>query len=257
MPRLRPRRARLRRLSLRQLWHFHLPHLHVSRRHALPRMRRQIGYAVPSIVLMSAVIARATIAPLLATPSVRAEQHTQLVLGETADVLGAEGDWRHLRTHLDRYEGWMHTGYLLEADDGEVEAWRGEAQGWSLGGVMTIDGVEIRLPLRARVAPDGDAVRLPDGRRGRLTGGSVPVAPDVAGAARRMSPEQWAFRAICGCVVRMGWCDALGSRLLGTRADHLRRTGRVAAARFVAAGRVRRRGFSRGDAARRPALLPR
>ena len=37
----------------------------------------------------------------------------------------------------------------------------------------------MRLPLRARVALDGDVVRLPDGRRGRVVEGAVAPAADA------------------------------------------------------------------------------
>ncbi len=167
-------------------------------------MRRQVGRTVSAIALMLAVIARSTIVPLLAEPSVRAEQHTQLVLGETADVLASDGEWRRLRTHLDRYEGWTHAGYVLEADEGTVELWRGEAEGWSLGAVVTVAGVEVPLPLRARVAVEGGAVRFPDGRRGRMNTGAIPVASDVAEDARRMSPEEWALRHFSGAPYAWG-----------------------------------------------------
>ena len=77
----------------------------------------------------SAAIARSTIAPLFAEPTPRTEQVTQLVLGETAEIVRAEGEWRLLRTHLDGYEGWAHRGYLLEVEPGRPSGGAARRQG--------------------------------------------------------------------------------------------------------------------------------
>ena len=66
---------------------------------------------------MASVIARAAIAPVLAQANVRAEQVTQLVLGETAVVLERTGEWRRVCTRADEYDGWIHSGYLLEVEE--------------------------------------------------------------------------------------------------------------------------------------------
>ena len=118
--------------------------------------------------MSSAVIARAAIVPMFAEPTLRAEQVSQLVLGETAEVLEVSGEWRQVRARLDRYLGWVHGGYCFRADDAESDAWVRDAVGWSEGAAVRVGEDRVRLPLRARVALDGDVVRLPDGRRGRL-----------------------------------------------------------------------------------------
>src|SRR5262245_49603542 len=118
-------------------------------------------------------IARAAVAPVLAQPTVRAEQVTQLVLGETADVLEAQGEWRRVRLHGDGYEGWVNAGYLLEVDAPAVRAWTDAALGWSLGATVDVGGHGIPVPLRARVALENGGVRLPDGRSGRVVAGTV------------------------------------------------------------------------------------
>ena len=53
------------------------------------------------------VAARAALVPLLAEPSLRAEQVSQLVLGETATVQDTSGEWRRVRCELDGYLGWV------------------------------------------------------------------------------------------------------------------------------------------------------
>lgn len=151
-----------------------------------------------------AAIARSTITPLFAEPSLRVEQVSQLVLGETAAVLEERGEWRRLRSLHDGYEGWAHAGYVLEVEDDEADRWRNEAAGWSLGGVIRIGESRLRLPLRARVAVEGDTLRLPDGRRGRLVDGSVPPAAEAVAAARGKAPERWALEHFSGASYEWG-----------------------------------------------------
>jgi gamma-D-glutamyl-L-lysine dipeptidyl-peptidase len=144
------------------------------------------------------VIARAPLAPLCAEPSLRAEQVSQLVLGEGAELIETSGDWRRVRTYADAYEGWVHCGYLAEVDRPEAEAWQRDATGWSIGATLRVGDNRVRLPLRARVALDHDAVRLPDGRRGHLTDGAIPVASALASEARAKAPERWALEHFAG-----------------------------------------------------------
>ena len=68
-----------------------------------------------------------------------------------------------------------------------------EADGWSTGALLEVGGQKVRLPLRARVAFDNGAVRLPDGRRGRLVEGSSHGWESIRRrpAARRRSDGRW------------------------------------------------------------------
>jgi gamma-D-glutamyl-L-lysine dipeptidyl-peptidase len=160
---------------------------------------------------MTAVIARAAIVPVFAQPTLRSEQASQLVLGETAAVLEAAADWRRVRTDLDGYAGWVHAGYCVEVDDVTAEAWRREATGWSLGAVVRVGaGPAIRLPLRARVALEGEAVRLPDGRRGQVAEGTIACAVEAVQAARARAPERWALEYFAGSPYEWGGVTPCG-----------------------------------------------
>ena len=142
---------------------------------------------------MHSVIARSAITPVLAQPSLRAEQMSQLVLGETGLVEESSGEWRRIRCHCDGYQGWVHAGYLVETDDVTADRWRRDAGGWSLGATLGIAGQRVRLPLRARAAVDGVTVRLPDGRRAELVEGDVPAVGHAIAEARAKAPERWAL----------------------------------------------------------------
>lgn len=153
---------------------------------------------------MASVIARAAVAPVLAQPTVRAEQVTQLVLGETALVVERTGEWRRVGTHADDYDGWIHSGYLTEVEDPVAEDWRSDATGWSEGAVVRIGGSQMALPLRARVVLERDVIRLPDGRRGRVVGGCIRQMSEVVPAARAKAPERWAFEYFLGSPYQWG-----------------------------------------------------
>jgi hypothetical protein len=153
---------------------------------------------------MPAAIARAAIAPVLAEPRVRAEQVTQLVLGETAAVSDRSGDWRRVCTHLDGYDGWVNSGYLSEVEDSIADEWRSHAVGWSEGATVRIGGSHLQLPLRARVVLDGDAVSLPDGHRGHVTAGSIREMGEVTAASRAKAPERWALEHFAGSPYQWG-----------------------------------------------------
>lgn len=153
---------------------------------------------------MPAAIARAAIAPVLAEPRVRGEQVTQLVLGETAAVTDSTGEWRRVCTHTDGYDGWINSGYLCEVDDSATDAWRSRAGAWSEGATVRIGVSHQQLPLRACVVLEGDAVSLPDGRRGRVTAGSVREISELTAAARAKAPERWALEHFGGSPYQWG-----------------------------------------------------
>ena len=153
----------------------------------------------------TSLIARAGVAPVCREPSPRAEQVTQLVLGETARVLDAQGDWRRVRVDHDRYEGWVHLGYALETDHEIARGWRESATAWSEGAVVRAeDGAIVRLPLRARVGLARTRVDLPDGRQGVVIAGEVTPFHRVMSRARASSPELWARRAFAGTSYQWG-----------------------------------------------------
>jgi len=152
----------------------------------------------------AAVIAGSSVVPVQREPNLRAEQVTQMVLGETARVLEHNAEWARVRIDADGYEGWAHRGYLLQVDREIADAWRANAEGWSEGAVIRVRDRVIRLPVRARVGLTAERVELPDGREGRLLAGSVASLGDVTRRALTQSPEIWATRNYAGAPYQWG-----------------------------------------------------
>lgn len=153
----------------------------------------------------TSVVARAGVVPVTREPNLRSEQVTQLVLGETARVLEAQGDWRRVKCDLDRYEGWLHRGYVLETDHEIARGWRESAGGWSEGAVVRTDaGVVVRLPVRARVGLAAPRVDLPDGAQGTVIAGSVIPYNRVIARAHGVTPDLWALKNFPGTPYQWG-----------------------------------------------------
>jgi gamma-D-glutamyl-L-lysine dipeptidyl-peptidase len=66
-------------------------------------------------MMVDRVYVRAAIAPLHGEPRVSSPQISQRLAGQMLDVLESRDEWARVRGE-DRYEGWMHRGYLRTDD---------------------------------------------------------------------------------------------------------------------------------------------
>lgn len=69
----------------------------------------------------SKAIARVTLAPVLDRPSYNGEMVTQLLFGETVEILSRQGTWSHIRCSDDGYEGWVDEKQLMDISQDDVD----------------------------------------------------------------------------------------------------------------------------------------
>ncbi|WP_294233447.1 C40 family peptidase [uncultured Chryseobacterium sp.] len=66
---------------------------------------------------MNKGICSVTVAPVRAEASDRAEIVTEILFGESADILEVNKNWTRIKMHYDGYEGWMDTKQLRPVED--------------------------------------------------------------------------------------------------------------------------------------------
>lgn len=82
---------------------------------------------------MSASVCVYGFVPVRKEPSERSEMVTQLLFGETYQVLEVQKNWCHIQIDFDGYSGWMDANLHLPMLDGEVDRWR-QASKWTVPG---------------------------------------------------------------------------------------------------------------------------
>jgi gamma-D-glutamyl-L-lysine dipeptidyl-peptidase len=93
-------------------------------------------------------IVRSAVAPLFAEPRVSSVQISQLLAGHAVELIDERDDWWCVRG-VDRYEGWMHRGYLHHTGASSFEGGTRGGGRLSLGCIVLRDGARRALPLGA------------------------------------------------------------------------------------------------------------
>ena len=154
---------------------------------------------------MTEAIVTSALAPLMKEPSPRAELVSQMVTGETCQVVEERRPWSKVRRALDGYEGWIHEGYLKLVSTDEGSSWRERATFLAEGAeVEDRDGRRVHLPLLARVAGCGDEWELASGARGRAVAGSIYPADALARSAGSCRSIDWVQRRFAGTAYLWG-----------------------------------------------------
>ena len=112
------------------------------------------------------VLVVAPLAPLHGEPRVSSPQVSQALGGHVLTVLEVRDEWRRVRGE-DRYEGWVHAGYLAPIMEPPAEAERLTSLGCTVQGS---GGRRRALPPGAHFLPDdvldlGEAVTTAELRR--------------------------------------------------------------------------------------------
>jgi SH3-like domain-containing protein len=150
---------------------------------------------VPAEALFA--ICNVSAAPILAAASHANEQITQMILGESADVLEQRGtSWTRVRLHTDGYIGWISTNQIVRCSENEVRAWQKGRRVQSRQVVATLRSAPSPSsdPVREFVCPavlpvksrkrNWISLRLPDGTMGWLRASEcIPFQPGRASAS--------------------------------------------------------------------------
>lgn len=159
---------------------------------------------------MTAVLAAVAVVPLLAEPSLRAEQVTQLLWGEGARLVEERGEMLRVVTTFDDYHGWLHRGYVHRVDSNRHDSWL-QTAAWSAGATLSLGAETLVAPHRARLIREGsDRIRLPDGRFARPLTGQILDLGDLMTAARSTTPAEWAWREFGGAPYLWGGLTRAG-----------------------------------------------
>ncbi len=65
-------------------------------------------------------ICQLTLIPVRIEPAERSEMITQILFGETFDILQTEGSWSYIKAHFDNYKGWITTKMIMPLDEYEL-----------------------------------------------------------------------------------------------------------------------------------------
>lgn len=89
---------------------------------------------------MAKAVCTVTVAPVRAENSDRAEIVTEILFGESLDILEVDKNWTKIRMHYDGYEGWMDTKQYRIVSDEELANRKTTLITEDFASVMTNDG---------------------------------------------------------------------------------------------------------------------
>ncbi|MFO7999675.1 MAG: C40 family peptidase [Marinilabilia sp.] len=144
--------------------------------------------------------------PVRSEPAEAAQLETQVLFGESFEVLDHRPGWCRIRCHYDDYEGWIDEKLAIKFDDSDVEFWKNG------------DGVVVHKPYVPLVREDNASTQLISagsrivfngsernyfriGNEGFYWQGSLPTRkPDPAQVARGFlnAPYLWGGRSFYG-----------------------------------------------------------
>lgn len=193
-------------------------------------------------IIDGAAVVTAAIAPLLREPQVSAARVSEVLHGETLDVLERKDDWLRVRA-TDGYVAWLAAGYVSSGGADWATDWRERATARSLSADIVTAAGRRRLPTGARVALKRGVVELADGQRGAVAAGSVRREQELRVEARHLALPELAQKWYGGAPYLWGgrteWgidCSGLVQAVYGARGIQLPRDSdqQFAAGRDVA-----------------------
>lgn len=180
-------------------------------------------------VVDGAAIVTAAIAPLLREPQVTAARVSEVLHGETLDVLEQREEWLRVRA-TDGYVAWLPAGYVATGTVDWAADWRERATARALSADIVTANGRRRLPTGGRVALKRGVVELADGGRGAVAAGSVRREQELRVEARHLALPELAQKWYGGAPYLWGgrteWgidCSGLVQAVYGSRGIQLPR----------------------------------
>jgi cell wall-associated NlpC family hydrolase len=176
-----------------------------------------------------AAIVTAAIAPLLREPQLTAARVSEVLHGETLDVLERREEWLRVRAP-DGYIAWLAAGYVATGPVDWAADWSERATARSLSADIVTAHGRRRLPTGGRVALKRGVVELADGGRGAVAAGSVRREQELRVEARHLALPELAQKWFGGAPYLWGgrteWgidCSGLVQAVFGARGIQLPR----------------------------------
>ena len=92
-------------------------------------------------------ICQLTLIPIRKEPAEPSEMVSQLLYGETFEIIGSKGSWSHIRTHFDDYKGWITTKMLTPMDSDELNKYQLSNKIYLKEPVCRVSLTENKLPV--------------------------------------------------------------------------------------------------------------
>jgi len=92
-------------------------------------------------------ICQLTLIPVRKDPAERSEMTTQILFGETFDVIQSEGAWSLIKTHFDNYKGWITSKMMTPLEENELLSFQKKQKVYLKDAVCKIFQSVTHLPI--------------------------------------------------------------------------------------------------------------
>ena len=153
---------------------------------------------LPDRSVDATAVVTAALAPLLGDTRLDAARVSEVLHGESLEILERQGEWLRVRAP-DEYVAWTHSGYVATGPAEWARDWNERATARALSAELQTTGGRRRLPVGARLAlRRGGTVELADGVAGTVVAGEVRPESELRVESRHLALPELAQRWYAG-----------------------------------------------------------